>query len=146
MLVKLVLPIWRHGYLIWLVFSFSVEVSLMSPRGSLCGEIVEYRFPRVISVCGIQESQVVEGIIEHGVCDQSTGIVWPAAMVYVQRSTVARFNIGAAFRVALELVDVHRLDVTAVVLIEVGEAVVEKDGRADIVGDLEAQYAHVGLY
>jgi hypothetical protein len=43
------------------------------------------------------------------------------------------------------LLNVHALNVTSVVLVEVGQAVVEQNGRLDVVGDLEAEDADAGV-
>jgi hypothetical protein len=95
----------------------------------------------------VRNGQVIEGVVEHGVCDEATRIVWSVVRSRgnVERAAVAVFDVIGALRMALELVDVDRLDVATMVLVEVGEAIVEEDRGLDVVGDVEAQHAHIGL-
>jgi hypothetical protein len=144
----LVLPVWRHGYLVCLIGSLPIQVSLVGPRGAIRCELVERRLLRVSSTRegGIQGAEVVERVVEHGVCDQAAGVVWLPISIDVQRGTITRPDIGGGPRLALQLVNVDGLDVAAMVLVEVGEAVVEKNWRVDVFGDIEAQYADIGVH
>jgi hypothetical protein len=105
------------------------------------------RLIRVASVLAlrIQQSQVIKRVVEHGIRNQATRVVWATITMYVQGGTVARPDIITALRAALELVNVDRPDVAAMVLVEVGEAIVEQDRRFDLFGDVEAQDADISL-
>lgn len=48
-------------------------------------------------------------------------------------------NGVVANRVTLELIGVERLNVSSMVLVEVGQAVIEVDGRTNVVGDVKLE-------
>jgi len=60
----------------------------------------------------------------------------------LERVAVTAVDGAVINKVALELVGTERLDVAAVVLVEVCELVVEEDGGGQVVGDPEAQLTH----
>jgi len=89
---------------------------------------------------------LAECVVEHGVGDEAAGVVRLACLgVYVQRRAVARAEVAGTAGITLELLDIDGLDVAAVVLVEVREAVVEQDWRLDVFRDVEAEDAHVCL-
>jgi len=138
----LLLPIGRRNNIRWLVLCLTVEIALMSPRSSLGRHVIYTRAVLVLGWIGCIE--VGEGVVEHRVGNETTGIVW-LAIDRVQGPAVARINVAHGASGSFQLLNVHALNVTSVVLVEVGQAVVEQNGRLDVVGDLEAEDADAGV-
>ena len=87
----------------------------------------------------IDGSRAEEGVVEDGVGDQTTGVIGEAGAICLQWVASAATDGVVAQEMALELISVERLDISPVVLVEVGETVVEVDRRANVVWDVELQ-------
>lgn len=136
-------PKWRRANLIRSVFGVFVQVLIAAPSDALVGHgVVD-----CASFIGtIEQLRGVEGVVEHGIGNQSARVVGLVRVgVELQRVAVAAIDGRVVAKVAHKLVGVERLDITAVVLVEVCELVVEEDRRGEIVGDPEAQLADLGL-
>jgi len=135
-------PVWRRRDLVDRVGSVLVQIFVAGPGDTLVGHLIG----RVV-VAGalrIEEDGTEEGVIEEGIGNEATGVICLVRDgVDAQRIAVAGPDAVVAPEVTAELGLVERLDVSSVVLIEVCEAVVQKDVRADIVGNVEAQLANV---
>lgn len=111
----------------------------------MSGKVEELLLAICWGIWEIRNAEVVEGVIEHRVRNQPTRIVWLVVLIRVKRGAIARVDISGALRLAFELIDVDGLDVATMILVEVGEAVVEKNRRLDIIGDCNAQNADICL-
>jgi len=141
----LFLPIRWWDNILRLVLCLAVKITLVTPRSSLHSHGVVLA-TGIRTARGVGECQLAERVVEHGVGDETAGVVRLACLgVYVQRRAVARAEVAGTTRITLELLDIDGFDVAAVVLVEVREAVVEEDRRLDVFRDVEAEDAHVCL-
>lgn len=90
---------------------------------------------------GVHCDRGIQCIVKDGVGNQTAGVVRFAVVVQPQRIARTPLDGAIAQGIALELVCVQRLDVSPVILVEVGESVIEVDGGADVVGDRELKRA-----
>lgn len=97
----------------------------------------------------VQELGAGKGVVEHGVCNQSTRVVRLLdavdGVVAVQRGTLGAVDVAIRPSGSRELSDVERIGIATVVLVEVGELVVEQDWRVHVLGDGESQIASVAF-
>jgi hypothetical protein len=133
-----IVPVRRGDYVSVIVRGFAVEIFVTVPRDTRV--ILHMVYPRIISagLGRVREHGAGEGIVEHGVGDQSAGIIRLAALT-IQGSAVRVLNVAVRSLVALELVGIEGEDISAMVLVEVGEVVVEENRRAHLLwnGELE---------
>ena len=90
-----------------------------------------------------------DAIIEEGVCNQATRIVWLSSLlVHCQRRASRAVDSRGAQRFAPELSVAEGGNVTTVVLVEVSEVVVEQYRRTHRFRDFELDVAvrHVGVF
>lgn len=90
-------------------------------------------------------SQVTEGVVEHGIRNEAARIVWLAIRSDVERIAVTGPDVANTPRLALQLFDIHGPDISAVILVVVGKAVVEENRRIDLVGNGDGQNADAGI-
>ena len=87
----------------------------------------------------------MERVVEDGIGDEAARIVRLVCHgIKAQRITITAADAVVAAEVARKLRLVKRLDVSSMVLVKVGEAVVQKDVRAHVVRNQELQLANVG--
>jgi hypothetical protein len=87
-----------------------------------------------------------EGIVKHGVGNQTARVDGQVRLIVPVHGVALRAADGAvADGIALELAGEEGLHVAAVVLVEVGEVVVEEDWRAHVFGNDEFELADVRL-
>jgi len=109
------------------------------------GEVEKLLLAICRGVWEIRNAEVVEGVIEHRVRNQSTRIVWLVVLIRVKRGAIARVDVSGVLRRAFELIDVDGLNIATMILVEVGEAVVEENRRLDVIRDCNAQNADICL-
>lgn len=82
-------------------------------------------------------------VVELGVCDQPTWIVGQIIhRTLLKRIACAERTFWPVF--PLQLFRVQRLDISTVILVEIGQAIVQKDGRIEGVGDRKSKRTNVG--
>lgn len=129
-------PVRRRRHLVPLVRRRLEDGLVRRPRDAA----VRHRVRLVAAVAGADRLR--ERVVEQRVRDQATGKVGLSLVVELERVARAALDRGVGDEDALELVQAQRLDVAPVVLVEVGEAVVEEDSGADVVWDLKRDGAH----
>lgn len=127
-----------------MICSLLIEVLVASPGNTSLCHVVKL----VLAVRSRKSSGLGEGIVEHGVGDETAGVVGLvklalAFVLYVKRVTLRPLDLIETPVMALELVRVKRLDVAAMVLVEVRQVLVEEDGGAHALGDGETQVAAI---
>lgn len=101
----------------------------------------------VLSIsCQIDSPGTENGVVEDGVGNQAARVVCFAVWGESEGIAGAAIDAAIASSGTSELVGVERLDISSVVLIEAGEAVVEIDMGADVVGDAELERADGGVF
>lgn len=132
------MPVGRGEDVSVVVLGLAVEIFVTVPRDPRV--VLHMVHPRIIAagLGRVREHRAGEGIIEHGVGDQPAGIVRLVTLT-IQRSAVRVMNVAVRSLVALELVGIEGEDISAMVLVEVGEVVVEKNRRTHLLwnGELE---------
>ena len=93
----------------------------------------------------IEQGRTGEGIVEDRIGDQSAGIIWETGPVQSQGVTAPGPDRRLGHEFPLELVLIERLHVPSMVLIEVGETIVQEHRRAHGGGDVEFERAELGL-
>ena len=88
----------------------------------------------------------MESIVEHGVGNKSARVVG-FFHVAITSKRVAVTTVDCAPRniIAFQLVGIERLDVSSVILVKVGEVIVEENRLTHIFGDGKSQVADVGV-
>lgn len=116
-----------------------VEVLVIRPRYPLIRHLV------CVVAANAQENGIVNRVIEQRVRNQAAGIVnfLSAIDVAANRHGVTASALGRLVRdkLPLELVGVERLDVAAVVLVEIRELVVQENRLSKVRGQAELQRA-----
>lgn len=132
------MPVGRGKDVSVVVRGIAVEIFVAVPRDPRV--VLHVVYPRIIAtgLGRVRQHRAGEGIVEHGVGDQTAGIIRLAALA-IQRSAVRVMNVVVRSLVALELVGVEGEDISAMVLVEVGQVVVEENRRAHLLwnGELE---------
>ena len=136
-------PVRRRADLIRSVLCVFVQVLIAAPSDALvCHGVVD----SAILIGTIEQTRGIEGVVEHGIGDQAARVIGLVRVgVKLQRVAVAAIDGRVVAEITHELIGVERLDVTAMILVEIGKLVVKKDGRSEIVGNPEAQLADLGL-
>lgn len=137
-------PVGGRDSILGTVLGLAVQLTVRVPRDALLRHLV--RLGLVALAAGrVAQNGAGEGVVEHRVGDQAAGEV-RLALVLVDFERVAARSIHLAVRlgVAFELIGVEGIDVASVVLVEVGHVVVEQDGRAHVLRNVEAEVASVG--
>lgn len=123
---------WRHDLIVGVV-RLAIQIFVAVPSDAASRHVIR-------SILRVQLDRIGEGVIEERVGNK-TAWIDGLAVDQPQRIAVASFDRGVALVVTLELVQVKGLDISTVVLIEFGQAVVHEYWRADVVCDLELQTA-----
>ena len=86
---------------------------------------------------------LTEGIVEKRVRDKSTWIVWFLGRRVEDQGRTGITSFQGAKRncFTLKLPFINRLDISSVVLVEIGESVVEEDWCREVVGNLKFESA-----
>lgn len=127
-------PVGRRHDLVTGVGRLLEELLITVPRNSLCCHVVII----TLSTGGVQTLRRVEGIVEFRVRNQTARIIrLSGSRIQLQRIAVAAVDGRVAAEIALHLRRILGLNISTVVLVEVGEAVVHEDGRADFVLNFE---------
>lgn len=136
-------PVGWRADLVGSISRVLVQVAVTAPSDALVGHVV---VDGVGIAALVQQARGDEAVVEHGVCDQTARVVGLASVsVDAKGVAVASIDGIVVAEVALELVGIERLDIAAMVLVEVCELVVEEDGRGQVVRDPEAQLANGSL-
>lgn len=142
-----VLPVGRRDAVLWLVLGRAVKSPVAVPRDAgVVGHDVRDGEGVVARRRGrVEPHGVGKGVVEHRVGNQTAGVVGLLAiLVAVQRRALGAGNGIVVASGALELIRIKRVDVAAMVLVEVGEMVVEENRCAHLLGDVESQAANIG--
>lgn len=99
------------------------------------------RLVGAVAIPHVEKDRAGEGVVEQRVGNQAAGIVRRAAGVEPQRVAVGVMHGAVVKGIALELLVVEALHVAPVVLVEVGELVVEQHGRTHSLRDVKLQRA-----
>jgi hypothetical protein len=125
---------WRRD-LIWSIVCFLEQLRVAGPSDAL---VCHAESAGLLLSCFIGQHGAEDGIVEDRVRNESAGID-SLAIFQLERIAGAAVDGVIAESIATELRRVQRLDVSAVVLVEVREAIVEVDWRANVVRDRELQ-------
>jgi hypothetical protein len=88
----------------------------------------------------------LERIVEYRVRNQPAGVIRQfGCIIHPEGIAITVGNLIGSPGHALELIGIERLDISSVVLEEVGEAVVEKNWRLQVVVNAELQCTYVGI-
>ena len=93
----------------------------------------------------VQELGVVEGVVEHAVGDQPAGVNALARVrIPAERLALAVFELLRRAGLVHELLKVHTLEVSPVVLVEIRQPVVQEHATRELVGHAEGDRASEG--
>lgn len=126
-----------------------VQISVTAPGNvGVVGHEVCLRLVATASG-GVQQLGAGVGVVEHGVGNESARIVRLLDAVdslTFQRGAFRAVDIAPGPVVSLELVDVERIGVSTMVLVKVGELVVEQNRGSHALGDVESQIASLSRH
>lgn len=135
---KAVLPIfWRDYFVVVGGLGLLVQFLVGAPSDTLFGHfvgLIHLDFAR-----DVEKHKGGVGIIEQGVGDQSAGVVSPPFVIDLKGLARGVLNLLDGDVVAGQLAVVERLDVSAMVLVEVLEAVIEQYGGIKLDGQGEVE-------
>lgn len=136
-------PIGWRADLVLSIGSCLVEILVVGPSDTGIGH--EVGSVGVVGARGVECDGAEESVVEERVGNETTWVDSLAGFrVDLEWITIAAGDGGVAAEIAHQLVLIVRLDVSSMVLVEVGELIVEEDGRANVVGNVELQHADVG--
>ena len=139
------MPVWGWSDLIPSVGGLPVQGSIAIPGDAF----VRHPIRSIIGVLSgdVEQGRAGKGVVEERIGNQPTGIVGEIGLVQLQGFTVARPDgcLALGHEFPLELILIERFHVVSMVLIEIGETIVQEYGRADGVGNVEFERADVGL-
>lgn len=137
-------PVRRWHTVLGTVVRLAVEITVRLPSNALLRHLVRLRLV-ALPTRRVAQLRARKGVVEHGVGDQTTGEVrLVLVFIHLKRVATGSVELAVCLRIALELFGIERVDITTVVLVEVGHVVVEQDGGPHVLGDVEAQVAAVG--
>lgn len=141
-------PVGRWQDIAGLILGWVVQILVATP-GDV--GVVLHKVRLCVAVLGsgrVQELGAGKGVVEHGVCDKSTRVVGfldAVDGVAIERGTFGIVDVAIRPSGSRELSDIERIGIATVVLVEVGELVVEQDRRVQVLGDGESQIASVAF-
>lgn len=141
-------PVWRGHHILIAVFALLEPVFITRPRNALVRHLVRpIHLVPPVARGDIREDQIAERVVEDGVCDQAAGVVWffGGGVGDEGGAGVASPQGAQIHRIAAKLAFINGLDVASVVLVKVGEAVVEVHRRVERLGDVELEGADLGV-
>ena len=134
------LPVGRRDDVVVAILSLSVKVLVTVPRNARV--VAHTVLPCLVASTarGVCEHRAGESVVEHGVGDETTRVVGLVSLA-IKRSTVGIADVADRSLFALELIRIERENVSAMVLVEVGEVVVEEDWGTHLLRDGKLQVA-----
>lgn len=146
------LPIGRHRNLgpIRAILALAVELLVRLPRYI---RRILHHVGRVVCICAfhVQEHRRVEGIVENGIWREATRVI--GLLLFgngvgdsCQGCAVAVMNVTSGHGCPGQLRSIEGLGIPPVVLVEVGQMVVEEDWGRHVRGDREFKRAAPGWH
>ena len=136
------MPVWWGRHLPRFVVGFLVQRCITGPSDTIIGH---HEWSWGVAARSIDRDRAEDGVVEDGVGDQTTWVECLSVRCQSQGIAGAATYCIIVLCIALELIGIEGLDVSSVVLIEVGEAVVQVNVRANIVRDTELKGADSGV-
>lgn len=140
------LPVGRRQTLIRLVSGVAVERLVGAPRDAMV--TLHLVGPSFVAraVAGIDQDWAGKGVIEHGIGDQTAGVVrQPDTIISLKRRTVRTVYIVIRSSMSFELIGIERRNVASMILVEIGEPVVEVSGRRHLIRQVVLENASIAL-
>ena len=128
----------RHDFVIS-VHSLTVQLRVTAPRNTFASHIV-----RFCTVGGIQSHRRTDRVIEQRVGNEAARVICLPIRGQLQRIASTRGDRAIAYELSIQLVGIQRLDISAVVLVEIGQAVVEENRWPNVIWNIEYQGADGG--
>lgn len=134
-------PIRRDGDFFRFVFGVAIQRLVAIPGNAFVGHVIS--LVCLVAIPHVLQHRVSEAIVELRVCDQATGIIrQPGRVVQAQWITATAFDEAGGHGGALQLRRVQRFDVSTMVLVKVGQAIVQEHGGFQVIRDQELQGAN----
>lgn len=131
--IVVVVPVRRGDHLPLVIMRLPIQGLVTLPCDPLVCHVVKgVRLPF--------EHGTADGVVEHGVRNQATRIVrLPGSRVGRQGRTHAARNRTVRQSRALQLLQLQGLNVSSMILVEVGETIVHEDRRSHRLGNIERE-------
>jgi len=134
-----VVPVRRRHDLLISVHSLTVQLRVTAPRNAFASHIV--CFCTVDGLSGIQSHRGFDRVIEQRVGNEAARVICLPIRGQLQRIARTRGDGAVAYELSVQLVGIQRLDISAVVLVEIGQAVVEENRWPNVIWNVEQQGA-----
>lgn len=141
----LLAPIGRRTDLIDRIGSLSVQVLVTVPCNVFVGHLVGR--VGIVGAGDVESDGAEEGIVEERISYQAAWIIGLAGVGIGTKRVAVAFGDGVVdHKVARQLALVVGFDISAMILVEVGEAIVEQNWGTEVVRDVELQLADIGCH
>ena len=137
-------PVWRRYHVQGSVLGRSVDLCVARPRNAAVGHSIRLIHDPCITSGWIQPDGLENGVVEERVCDQTARII-SLCSIPVKRTAIASSNRCVRYEITFELRLINGFDISTVILVEVGQAVVHVYRRANVVGNIELEGALCGI-
>ena len=124
----------RHDFLIS-VRSLTVQLRVTTPRNAFASHIV--CFCTIDGPGGIQSHRRSDRVIEQRVGNEAARVICLPVRGQLQRIASTRGDRAIAYELSIQLVSIQRFDISAVVLVEIGQAVVEENRWPNVIWNIE---------
>ena len=133
------MPVRRRHDLRISVHGLTVKLRVTAPRNTFASHIV--CFCTVDGLSGIQSHGGADRVVEQRVGNEAARVICLPIRGQLQRIASTRGDRAIAYELSIQLVGIQRLDISAVVLVEIGQAVVEENRWPNVIWNIEYQGA-----
>lgn len=137
-------PVWWRQDVLGLVLRSTIQILVAAP--SNVAVVLHRVFLGCVGSGSIKPHGAAVGVVEKGVGDETARVVRLLGVVAaLERCALGIFQVAVGHRLAFELIGIKRVDISSVVLVKVLEVIVKQDRWLQVLGEVEADVADVGL-